>query len=71
MGNFLSRSDQGKGNKRRLDSDDENENNTKRGRFENDEEAITIKESDVGIQAFVNPHLKGFHSILKYRLEIK
>jgi tRNA pseudouridine13 synthase len=65
MGNLLSRStsQDGRGSKRSLDSED-NQNN-KRARF--DDEAITIKESDVGIIAYVNPHLKGFHSILKYR----
>jgi tRNA pseudouridine13 synthase len=68
MGNLLSRSssDQGKGNKRPLDPEESFENGNKRGRFDN-EYVIAIKESDVGIQAFVNPHLKGFHSILKYR----
>ncbi|KAI8991489.1 pseudouridine synthase [Mycotypha africana] len=32
-------------------------------------EAINVKESDVGIVAYVNPNLKGFHSILKYMPE--
>lgn len=67
MGNLLSRSsqDQGKGNKRSLDPEDL-ENSNKRGRFEN-ENLVVIKETDVGIAAYVNTNLKGFHSILKYR----
>jgi tRNA pseudouridine13 synthase len=71
MGNLLSRSTSqgGKGSKRSLDPEDANSNYNKKARL--DEEIITIKESDVGIVAFVNPHLKGFHSILKYRYVYK
>lgn len=67
MGNAFSRSsnDQGKGNKRSLDPE-ETGIRQKKARFDN-EPAIVIKESEVGIGAFVNPTLKGFHSILKYR----
>ncbi|KAI8647380.1 pseudouridine synthase [Parasitella parasitica] len=69
MGNSLSRSsNQDKGTKRALESEDLFENLKKKGRFE-DEPTIAIKESDVGIVAYVNPHLKGFHSILKFRAE--
>ncbi|CEP16132.1 hypothetical protein [Parasitella parasitica] len=69
MGNLFSKSfNQDKGKKRALDSGDLCESINKKGRFE-EETTITIKESDVGIVAYVNPHLKGFHSILKYRAE--
>lgn len=66
MGNLLSRSSsEDKGRKRALDADEASDS-FKRSRFDQ-EPAIVIKESDVGIVAYVNPHLKGFHSILKYR----
>lgn len=67
MGNAFSRSsnDQSKGNKRALDPE-ETQGRQKKARFDN-EPAVIIKESEVGIGAFVNPALKGFHSILKYR----
>ncbi|KAG2212659.1 hypothetical protein INT47_000636 [Mucor saturninus] len=69
MGNAFSRSsnDQSKGNKRALDPE-ETQGRQKKARFDN-EPAVIIKESEVGIGAFVNPALKGFHSILKYRAE--
>lgn len=67
MGNLFSRNaNESKGNKRTLDSEDSFDSTNKRGRFDQ-EPTIIIKESDVGIVAYVNPHLKGFHSILKYR----
>lgn len=67
MGNLVSRSsdDQLKGKKRVLNSD-EAEDSNKRSRFENEAFSL-VKESDVGIVAFVNPNLEGFQSILKYR----
>lgn len=67
MGNLLSRSSsEDKGRKRALDSDDSSSSLNKRSRFDQ-EPTVVVKESDVGIVAYVNPHLKGFHSILKYR----
>ncbi|KAI9469723.1 MAG: pseudouridine synthase [Benjaminiella poitrasii] len=74
MGNLFSKSSQRteSGNKRALESDDSFDNAIKKKRIEteNDEETIVkIAETDVGIIAFVNPNLKGFHSILKYRAE--
>ena len=64
MGNLISKSSgEAKGKKRALDSDDIEDSN-KRSR---QEDTVVIKESDVGITAFVNPALKGFYSILKYR----
>lgn len=67
MGNAFSRSssDQSKGNKRVLDPE-VSSFGKKKARYENEPVTI-IKESAVGIGAFVNPNLKGFHSILKYR----
>lgn len=67
MGNSFSRSsnDQSKGNKRALDPE-VSEISSKKARFENEPTSV-IKESAVGIGAFVNANLKGFHSILKYR----
>ncbi|GAA5811004.1 hypothetical protein MFLAVUS_004433 [Mucor flavus] len=69
MGNLLSTSSasQDKGNKRALDPE-ESVTVTKRVRLES-EQTITVKETDVGIIAYVNPNLKKFHSILKYRAE--
>lgn len=70
MGNLLSRStnQSGRGNKRSLDPEDGNNEYNKRARLD---EEIVIKESDAGIVAYVNPHLNGFHSILKYRYASK
>ncbi|KAL7317776.1 multisubstrate pseudouridine synthase 7 [Mucor circinelloides] len=69
MGNLLSRSfSEDKSRKRALESEDSFDSLNKRSRFEQ-EPTVIVKESDVGIVAYVNPHLKGFHSILKYRAE--
>lgn len=67
MGNLISRSsdDQLKGKKRALNSDDSEDSN-KRYRYDN-EAFSAVKETDVGIKAYVNPNLEGFQSILKYR----
>lgn len=63
MGNIFSRSVSNSGterNKRSLESEEVRQ--SKRVRTDQN-----VKESDVGIEAFVNPGLQGFHSILKYR----
>lgn len=63
MGNLFSRSvnDLDKGNKRLLEPEEIN-GDYKRVRLES-----TVTEENVGIIAYVNPNLPGFHSILKYR----
>lgn len=66
MGNLFSKSPAPTvGNKRSLSDDDYDEQLKKKSRLSDPE--MLVKEQDVGIVAFVNPHLKGFHSILKYR----
>ncbi|CEG83732.1 hypothetical protein RMATCC62417_17608 [Rhizopus microsporus] len=65
MGNIFSRSVSDSGterNKRSLESEEIRQ--SKRVRTDQN-----VKENDVGIEAFVNPGLQGFHSILKYRAE--
>ncbi|KAI7907261.1 pseudouridine synthase [Cokeromyces recurvatus] len=73
MGNLFSKSTESleKRNKRALDSDDSFDSEIKRKRIDSDEDEVLIKitETNVGIIAYVNPNLKGFHSILKYRAE--
>ncbi|KAG0743702.1 hypothetical protein G6F57_007998 [Rhizopus arrhizus] len=65
MGNLFSRSvnDLNKGNKRSLEPEEIN-GDYKRVRLES-----IVTEENVGIIAYVNPNLPGFHSILKYRAE--
>jgi tRNA pseudouridine13 synthase len=63
MGNLFSKSTAVQvGSKRSFDDVDGESSNKKKARV-----VSMVKEADVGILAFVNPHLKGFHSILKYR----